>query len=232
MGALQIPDMIWWYDRHNKYSNSLLNSHQSAYCKRHSTETALLYVHDHLVNAIESQQVSCLCLYSTSLLLCSLLLCRVEPTCLPDTSSSCVLQGCVLDPLLFVMYTTPLSTLISSCSLNHQLYVDDTQLFVSFLPTNFYSSIDHLQNALNRISSCMTANLLTLNSCKTEFLLICLSKQLAKIHNSSLNTSHPTGNVGFIFDEHFTFSGQILSVPKFCYYHIRQLRCIRPYLDT
>ena len=130
------------------------------------------------------------------------------------------------------MYTTPLSTLISSCSLNHQLYVDDTQLFVSFLPTNFYSSIDHLQNALNRISSCMTANLLTLNSCKTEFLLICLSKQLAKIHNSSLNTSHPTGNVGFIFDEHFTFSGQILSVPKFCYYHIRQLRCIRPHLDT
>ena len=130
------------------------------------------------------------------------------------------------------MYTTPLSTLISSCSLNHQLYVDDTQLFVSFLPTNFDSSIDHLQNALNRISSCMTANLLTLNSCKTEFLLICLSKQLAKIHNSSLNTSHPTGNVGFIFDEHFTFSGQILSVPKFCYYHIRQLRCIRPHLDT
>ena len=29
--------------------NSLLNSHQSAYCKHHSTETALLYIHDHLV---------------------------------------------------------------------------------------------------------------------------------------------------------------------------------------
>ena len=28
-------------------SNSLLNSHQSAYCKHHSTETALLYIHDH-----------------------------------------------------------------------------------------------------------------------------------------------------------------------------------------
>jgi len=42
-------------------SNSLLNFHQSAYCKHHSTETALLYIHDHLINAIGSQKVSCLC---------------------------------------------------------------------------------------------------------------------------------------------------------------------------
>ena len=47
-------------------SNSLLNSHQSAYCKHHSTETALLYVHDHLVSAVVSQKVSCLCLLDLS----------------------------------------------------------------------------------------------------------------------------------------------------------------------
>ena len=39
-------------------SNSLLNSHQSAYCKHHSIKTALLYIHDHLVSAIGSQKVS------------------------------------------------------------------------------------------------------------------------------------------------------------------------------
>ena len=76
------------------------------------------------------------------------------------------------------------------------------------------------------------ANLLTLNSSKTEFLLIGLSKQLAKINNSSLTTTHSARNLGFIFDKHLTFSDQISSVSKSCYYHIRQLRCIRPYLDT
>ena len=34
----------------------------------------------------------------------------------------------------------------------------------------------------------MTANLLTLNSPETEFLLIGLSKQLAKVNNSSINS--------------------------------------------
>jgi len=47
-------------------SNSLLNSYQSAYCKHHSTETALLYIHDCLISAVGSQKVSCLCLLDLS----------------------------------------------------------------------------------------------------------------------------------------------------------------------
>jgi len=78
----------------------------------------------------------------------------------------------------------------------------------------------------------MTANLLTLNSSKTEFLLIGLSVQLAKISNSSVTTTHSARHLGFIFDEQPPFSDQISSVSKSCYYHIHQLYCIRPYLDT
>ena len=92
------------------------------------------------------------------------------------TSSCGVTQGSVL------------STLISSCSLNHHLYADYTQLFLSFHPIDFDASKDHLQNALNRISSWMTANLLTLSSSKTEFLFTGLSNQLANIHNHSNST--------------------------------------------
>jgi len=49
-------------------SNNLVNPYQSAYCKHHSTETALLYIHHHLINAIGSRKISCLCLLDLPLI--------------------------------------------------------------------------------------------------------------------------------------------------------------------
>jgi len=46
-------------------SNNLLNP-SLVYSKHHSTETALLYIHDHLINAIGSRQISCLSLLCLS----------------------------------------------------------------------------------------------------------------------------------------------------------------------
>jgi len=88
------------------------------------------------------------------------------------------------------MYTTPLSTLIFSLSLDHHLYADDTQLFFSFHPLNFDSSISHLQNAVQQISAWITANLFTHNSSKTEFLLIGLKTNLPKY--TTLHLTPPT----------------------------------------
>jgi len=124
-----------------------------------------------------------------------------------------------------------LSFHLSSLSLNHHIYADDTQLFLSLYSSYFDSSITHLQNALQAISPWMSANLLTLNISKTEFLLTGLKQQLAKISSCSLDTVHSARNLGFILDEHLSFSDQISALSKSCYSHIRQLRCIRPYID-
>jgi len=73
------------------------------------------------------------------------------------------------------------------------------------------------------ICSWMTANLLTLNSSRTEFLLIGLPQQMAKINTSSLITTHSARNLRSIFDEHyehFTFSDQISALSKSCCYHV------------
>ena len=139
-------------------------------------------------------------------------------------------QGSVLGPLLFIMYTSPLSTLISSLSLNHHLYADDTQISFSFYAPDFPSNISYLFNVLKHIFSgwlqiSYHSILLKLN------FSIGLKQQLAKIQNSTLNTTHSARNLGFIFDEHLTFSDQISALSKSCYSHIRELRCIRPYLD-
>ena len=45
-----------------------------------------------------------------------------------DTLSNKVSQGAVLKPVLFILYTTPLSAIISSFDINHHLYGDDTQI--------------------------------------------------------------------------------------------------------
>jgi len=51
---------------------------------------------------------------------------------------------------------------------------------------------------------------------------------------STLKQSHSwqCQRCGFIFDEHLTFCDQITSLSKAYYYHIRQLCCIQPYLDS
>jgi len=78
----------------------------------------------------------------------------------------------------------------------------------------------------------MTDNLLTLNFSITEFLLIGFHQQLDKVHNCSLSTTDSARNLGFIFYSHLIFSDQISALSKSCYYHIREFRCIRPYLDS
>ena len=57
---------------------------------------------------------------------------EIPPHSSPSSPLTCgVPQGSVLGPVLFKLYTTPLSSLISASSISHLLYADDTKLFIS-----------------------------------------------------------------------------------------------------
>jgi len=61
--------------------------------------------------------------------------------------------------------------------------------------------------------------------------MVKVKQQLAEINSCSLATVYSARNLDFSFDEHLIFADQISPLSKSCYLHIRQLRCIRPYLD-
>ena len=85
------------------------------------------------------------------------------------------------------MHTTTFSSLTAQSSFSHYLLADDTQRFTSFIHKNFTTSIFSVESAIASISFWMTANFLTLNHSKTEFMLIDLPRQLSKIHNPSFS---------------------------------------------
>jgi len=144
-------------------------------------------------------------------------------------------QGSVLVPLLFILYTTPLNTVIFDSLANHDLCADDTQLLLSFWALDFSHNITHLESTITNVSNCMSSNFLCLNPSKTEFFIFGLPLQLSKLNNPTihlpdsviLSPVDSVRNLGVIFDKNLSFAQNISAASKSCFHNIRDLRRIR-----
>jgi len=128
-------------------------------------------------------------------------------------------------PMVFAM-------LINLIFSNQHLYVDNIQLFLvplSQLWLKYHSPPEYFATdfLLDIRESSYYQLFLRLN-----FSLLVSRKQLSKIDNSSFSTTHSACKFDFIFAEHLTFSYQISSLSKLCYFHIHKLRYMRHYLDS
>ena len=222
----------------------------------HSTETALLKIHNDILSSMDNGKVTVLTLLDLSAAFDAIdhtiLLRRLDDwfgvsgkvldwlksyltgrsrrirlgNCLFSKSdlSFGVPQGPVLGPLLFTLYTTPLSSLISEYAIPHHLHADDNQLYISFSSGNSAAALDGLQSCLASVQSCISTNKLKLNPDKTEFLLIGNERQQSKhlsmfpiellgVKTYPAKSAH---NLEVIFDKKFNFRLHISKQSAVC----------------
>ena len=148
-------------------------------------------------------------------------------------------HGSVLDPLLFSLYTTPLSKIIRlHPHIKFYFYADDTQLYIHLSHKNASAALAKLNACLLDVQRWMSLSKLKLNPEKTEFIVFGSKSQCQKISSlfpvsilgSLLYPIDSVRNLDVWFDAKFSFSEHVNRTCTACFLQMCDLRRIRQYL--
>ena len=116
-------------------------------------------------------------------------------------------------------------------------YADDVQIYTSFSPAERAEATARITTCMSDVKSWSTTNKLKLNDSKSEFIhfVSCFSKrkQMTSVHigDSVMNISAEVRNLGVRFDSSLLMKSQVKSVCSSALFGIRQIGCIRRFLD-
>ena len=128
----------------------------------------------------------------------------------PSVLKCGVLQGSVLGPLLFTLYTHPLSAVICQSGLSYHFFADDSQLHNSSVPSDFPVLTCCLKDCIEDVAEWMGDSKLKVNDDKTELMAIATRSKLSvvipnlapmSISGCDIAFSQSVRNLGFYLDE-------------------------------
>ena len=147
-------------------------------------------------------------------------------------------QGSVLGPLLYTLYTQPLSAIITRHLIKYHMYADDTQLYASVLPKDMESLFKSIEECINDVKNWMNINKLKLNESKTE-ILFCNPKKLRcsdkirplKIEGQNIMFTDQARNLGVYFDSRLSMEYHVNYLCKCMYLELRRIGHLSKYLS-
>ena len=139
-------------------------------------------------------------------------------------------QGSCLDPLLFTIYTSELFQILKHHLPSVHTYADDTQLYLSFKPSDSSSEVEAvsaMQKCICDVQAWMRESQLMLSDDKTEFLIIGTRQQLTKVSIQSIKIGQTevspvasARNLGTWFDTFLDMGTHITKTCSSAFYYL------------
>ena len=159
----------------------------------------------------------------------------------PSVLKSGVPQGSVLGPLLFTLYTHPLSAVICQSGLSYHFFADDFQFHKWSVPADFPVLACCLKDCIQDVAEWMADSKLKMNDDKTELMAIGTRSKLSQVIPSlapmsisgcDIPFSQSVRNFGFYLDETLSMDAHIKYLCSILFCQLRRIGKIRSFQST